>query len=46
MLWTFFGYLGVLIIIGLVAKRYTADLDDYVLADRKMGSGPRRCRMR
>jgi sodium/proline symporter len=37
MLWTFFGYLGVLILLGLVAKRYTSDLDDYVLADRKMG---------
>ncbi len=37
MLWTFFGYLGVLILIGQVAKRYTSDLDDYVLADRKMG---------
>src|SRR5687767_2841615 len=37
MLWTFFGYLGVLIVIGLVARRQTANLDDFVLADRKMG---------
>ncbi len=37
MLWAFFGYLGVLILIGLVARRYTSDLDDYLLADRKMG---------
>ncbi len=37
MLWTFFGYLGVLIMIGLVARRQTSNLDDFVLADRKMG---------
>ena len=34
---TFFAYLGVLILIGFVAQRKTKDLDDFVLADRKLG---------
>jgi Na+/proline symporter len=37
MLWVFLVYLGVLLVLGFVAERYTKSLEAFLLGDRKMG---------
>jgi sodium/proline symporter len=37
MLWVFFVYLGILLVLGFVAERYTKSLEGFLLGDRKMG---------
>jgi len=37
MLWVFLVYLGILLVLGFVAKRYTKGLEGFLLGDRKMG---------
>jgi sodium/proline symporter len=37
MVWVFFLYLGILLVIGAVARRYTRSLEGFVLGDRQMG---------
>jgi sodium/proline symporter len=37
MLWVFLVYLGILLILGFVAERYTKSLEGFLLGDRKMG---------
>lgn len=37
MLWIFLAYLGILLVLGFIAERYTKDLEGFLLGDRKMG---------
>ena len=37
MLWVFLVYLGILLVLGFVAERYTKSLEGFLLGDRKMG---------
>jgi sodium/proline symporter len=37
MAWVFFLYLGILLLIGAAARRYTKSLEGFVLGDRQMG---------
>jgi sodium/proline symporter len=37
MLWVFLTYLGILLVLGFIAERYTKGLEGFLLGDRKMG---------
>jgi sodium/proline symporter len=37
MVWVFLAYLGILLALGFIARRYTRGLEGFLLGDRKMG---------